>query len=87
MLPYIAYAISSLFNISVITVKEELSSLIELFHVNCYQFVSWPIIKEWRQILNVWQKLPSAVCAIDGTSFEIYRLNTDRAKETLFFGL
>lgn len=87
MLPYISYAISSLFNIGVITVKEELSSLIELFHVNCYQFVSWPIIKEWRQILNVWQKLASAVCAIDRTSFEIYRLNTDRAKETLFFGL
>lgn len=38
--------ISYLFIISMITVKEELSSLIELFHVNCYQFISWPTINE-----------------------------------------
>uniref|UniRef100_A0A8W8LMU9 DDE Tnp4 domain-containing protein n=1 Tax=Magallana gigas TaxID=29159 RepID=A0A8W8LMU9_MAGGI len=71
------HMLSSLFNISVTTVKEELSSLIELFHVYCYQFVSWPTVNEWRQMLNVWQKLPSAVGAIDGTSFEIYRPQTE----------
>lgn len=71
------HMLSSLFNISVTTVKEELSSLIELFHVYCYQFVSWPNVNDWRQMLNVWQKLPSAVGAIDGTSFEIYRPKTE----------
>jgi hypothetical protein len=61
--------LSALFNISLTTVNEEISSLIEPFHT----FVSWPTINEWRQILRAWSKLSSAVGAIDVTSFEIHK--------------
>jgi hypothetical protein len=71
------HMLSSLFNISVTTIKEELTSLIELFHAYCSTFINWPTIAEWREMLHVWSKLPSAVGAIDGTSFEIYRPTTE----------
>lgn len=56
------HMLSSLFNISVTTVKEELSYLIELYHVYCFQFVSWPPINKWGQMLIVWKNCHSSRC-------------------------
>ena len=56
------HMLSALFNISLTTVNEEISFLIEPFHTY-FSFVSWPTINEWRQMLRVWPKLPSAVAS------------------------
>jgi hypothetical protein len=40
-------------------------------------FVHWPTLNEWLELRGEWQKLPLAIGAIDGTSSEIYRPQTE----------
>ena len=40
-------------------------------------FVRWPTLNEWLELRGEWQKLPLVIGAIDGTSSEIYRPQTE----------
>jgi len=65
--------LSTLFNISVSTVKELIKLAIPILDNHFDMFLEWPTITEWENFRNQWPKLPMAVGAIDGTSHEVYR--------------
>ena len=62
--------LSSLFDVSVSIVQDEINICWPIFEEYFGSFVRWPT-------LNEWQKLPLAVGAIDGTPSEIYRPQTE----------
>ena len=65
--------LSTLFDIIVPTVKEEIHTFIPVFRDTHRQHVIWPSMEEWTNFQGLWQKLPFAVGAIGGTLTEIYR--------------
>jgi hypothetical protein len=65
------HVLSTLLDISVMTVKDEIHSLIPVLFSICKTFIKWPTGKEWRERINTWSQLPFAVGAIDGTSVKI----------------
>ena len=69
--------LSSLFNVSVSTIRDEIYWCIPVFREKYHHLIKWPNLNEWRNLQGCWPKLPFAVGAIDGTSTEIYRPQTE----------
>ena len=67
------HMLALMFDVTVTTIKNEINSLIPMFHDVFASLVEWPSIREWRQMRFTWPRLPNCVGAIDGTSIEIYR--------------
>ena len=67
--------LSSLFDISVTTVKGEIHSCSSVYREKYRQHVHvrCPSLEEWTNFQGCWQKLPFDIGGIDGTSTEIYR--------------
>ena len=63
--------LSSLFDISVSSVRVEIRLLIPIFHLRLKKFVVWPDNRKWVAMRGTWNKIPDAVGAIDGTSHKI----------------
>lgn len=71
---YPSYAVLSLmFDISSATIGSELDGLRPIIHYFYINGIGWPSVAEWRGMHGVWEKLPDAIGAIDGTSHHIYR--------------
>ena len=69
--------LSSIFSISVSTIKYQIRWLYKPFQNKIIGFVQWPTIEEWRDYQGHWTKIPSAVGAIDGTSHKINTPSTE----------
>jgi hypothetical protein len=65
--------LSTLFDISVSTVKDEIRALLPCFYLKLKRYVKWPSVQEWSDMMFLCNKIPMAVGAIDGTSHRIYR--------------
>ena len=71
---YPSYHLLSLFfDVSVTTVHDEINWCIPIMWEHFHALVQWPSLDEWTSKIGNWNKLPSAVGAIDGTSTEINR--------------
>lgn len=69
--------LSSIFNVSVTTVNDEIHFILPILLQRLNFYMTWPTINEWRDLRNNWPEIPMAVGAIDGTSHEIYRPMTE----------
>lgn len=67
------HLLSLLFDVSVTTVHDEINWCIPIMWEHFHALVQWPSLDEWTSKIGNWNKLPSAVGAIDGTSTEINR--------------
>jgi hypothetical protein len=67
------HLLSLLFDVSVATVHDEINWRIQIMWEHVHALVQWPSLDEWISKIGNWNKLPSAVGAIDGTSTEINR--------------
>lgn len=63
--------LSSLFNVSTSTIRNEIVLMYKPFERKTKQFVKWPSREEWAGHRGTWVQLPATVGAIDGTSHEI----------------
>jgi len=75
---YLSYhMLSSLYDVSVSTVQDEINICFPIFEEYFGSFARWPTLNEWLELRGEWQKLPLAVGAIDSTSCEIYCPQTE----------
>jgi hypothetical protein len=65
--------LSTLFDISIPKVKEEIHSCSSVYREKHRQHVRWPSLEEWTNFQGHWQKLSFDIGGIDGASTEIYR--------------
>jgi hypothetical protein len=59
------HMLSSLFDVSVSTVLDEINICLPILEEYFGSFVRWPTLNEWLELRGEWQKLPLAIGAID----------------------
>ncbi|KAL4232432.1 hypothetical protein ACF0H5_007125 [Mactra antiquata] len=67
------FLLSNMFGISVSVIGTEINSMLPIVCNQLNTFIVWPSVREWHTLKGIWDKLPMAVGAIDGTSHRIYR--------------
>ena len=67
------YFLSLMFCVSYKTIANEIDTMWPIMWEIIAGQVEWPGVDEWRSLQGVWEEIPSAVGAIDGTSHQIYR--------------
>ena len=71
---YLSYhVLSAVFNVSITTVHNTITSCLPIFVEKMKPFIRWPSAGEWLALRGNWRKIPLAVGSIDGTSHRIYR--------------
>ena len=67
------YVLSAVFNVSITTVLNTITSFLPLFVEKMTSFIRWPSADEWLAFRGNWRKIPFAVGLIDHTPHRIYR--------------
>ena len=65
--------LSAIFDVCVSSIKVEIRTMCTCFESKISSYIRWPSVQEWSAMRGIWEKIPSAVGAVDGTSHRINR--------------